>query len=664
MKTYFYFFLLFITSSLSAQNSNYVATHSLALQLETSSFSATYLNTSKDNSFYTSAKKTKKTKPTSKLLRKANDYFEKMWYSEAAALYEKVLEREAPDFTFEVLEKAANAHYFNTHMVNAHKWYDEIYTDHRAKMTPDLLFKYANTLKGIKKYGKAKRMMRLYRKAFKGQDISVLDDQKEVSTDAFIIDRLLKKEANVKLVNINGNTKFSEFSPAFLGDDKLVYASAKDSSFQHTRIYKWNEQPYLDLYVTSKNSETMNTGTSVSLSKNINSRYHEAGTTFTQDQKTVYFTRNNYEKKLKGDKNGVSHLKIFMSQFKDGEWSVASEVSFNSDSYSTGHPALSSDEKQLYFVSDMPGTLGETDIFVVDILEDGSFSTPKNLGSDINTPYKEMFPYSTKQHIYFTSNGHTGLGGLDIFKVTRKEDGSFDAVANLGKPYNSNLDDFSFIINEHTQNGYFASNREGGKGDDDIYAFISPPVEMEETKDPEAIVSNEEAIEETTISNTEVLEVTDPTINTDKINAVSDVDIEEQAPKEKEVPDYLVKENGVTKLKTEAIYFGFDQSKIRKEAANELDKLVSILEDNDTIKIKIEAHTDARGSKTYNKALSDRRAKASKAYLIAKGIAEDRIVSAVGYGEEKLINECGDGVKCNRQSHERNRRSEFIVVNQ
>ncbi|XLS29358.1 OmpA family protein [Flavobacteriaceae bacterium M23B6Z8] len=663
MKTYFSLVFLLVTTWLLAQNSNYVATNSLALQIENSSFNDNYREISNENSLYANVKRTKK-KPTSKLLRKANDYFEKMWYTEAAALYEKVLERQAPEYSFEVLKKAANAYYFNTQMNSAHDWFEEIFDNHRENVTPDILFKYANTLKGIKKYGKSKRMMRLYRKALKGQDISTEDNEKEVSTDSFILDKLLKKEANIKVININGNTKFSEFSPAFLGDDKLVYASAKDSSFQHTRIYKWNEQPYLDLYVTSRNNETMNTGASVSLSKNINSKYHEAGVSFSKDQKTVYFTRNNYKKKLKGDKNGISHLKIFKSQFVDGKWSEPAEVSFNSDSYSTGHPALSADGKKLYFVSDMPGTLGETDIFVVDILEDGSFSAPKNLGPDINTPFKEMFPYVTDQNLYFTSNGHQGLGGLDIFKAVKYTDGSFGNVDNLGKPYNSNLDDFSFIINEHTQNGYFASNREGGKGDDDIYAFIAPPLEIEEIETPETIVATEQEPEETSVTNNDLKEALDSDNNTMENDPVAIEENTEKIPVvSNEAPDYLVEENGITKFKTEAIYFDFDKATIRQKATLELDKLVSILKENEGISIKIESHTDSRGSRAYNKVLSDRRAKASRAYLISKGIASDRIISAIGYGEERLINECGDGVECSRENHERNRRSEFIVIN-
>src|SRR5690606_15659442 len=197
------------------------------------------------------------------------------------------------------------------------------------------------------------------------------------------------------------------------------------------------------------------------------------------DEKTIYFTRNNYEGKLKKDGNGVNHLKLYSAtaEEKDGKikWGDIKELPFNSDNYSVGQPAVSKDGTKLYFVSDMPGTIGETDIFVVDILEDGNYGQPKNLGETINTTGREMFPYITDRALYFATDGYLGLGGLDVFE-TIITDGVFQKPINLGAPLNSSMDDFAYIVNEETNKGFVCSNRKSGKGDDDIYSFERTPI--------------------------------------------------------------------------------------------------------------------------------------------------------------------------------------------
>ncbi|MEM6864720.1 MAG: OmpA family protein, partial [Bacteroidota bacterium] len=503
-------------------------------------------------------------------------------------------------------------------------------------------------------------------------------------------DRIWDHSAYVDVKNLSINSKYSDFSPMFHGDGRVVYASAMDSSFLTTRRYKWNNQPFLDLYVAQANAEGGDLTNSKKLSKKINTKYHEASVAFSPDQNTIYFTRNNYGKKLKRGKKGVNHLKIYKSNFVDGEWTKAIELPFNDENHSTGHPALSPDGKKLYFVSDRPGGFGLTDIYVVDVLENGTYSEPKNLGKSVNTPYKEMFPYITGSNLYFSSDRTMGVGGLDVYKSNFSEE-LFNVAVNMGRPINSNRDDFSYIIDEDNRHGYFASNRKGGKGDDDIYSFqnldnlnsISGIVENNSTEEfiSDAVVAlfNEkgEKLWETTTDAQglfsfkdlqSVKEYTLVSLKKGFLEEKTSITTKENEPvvvkhTMQPIEELVVLDDEVLKIKTENIYFDFDKHNIKAQAAAELDKLIEVMNEYPEMVIRIESHTDSRGSKAYNKYLSDKRAKSSREYLISNGIDASRIESAIGYGEERLLNNCQDGVSCARKNHELNRRSEFIIVN-
>ncbi len=639
-------------------------------------------------------KKQISTKPNkTQLIKRADEYFDKMWYAEAAKLYEMALNKNKDNYSYEVLQKIGDAYYFNTNMEQAYKWYNIMYENYSAEMSSDNIFKYAHSLKGTGKYGRSKRLMRLYTKKNSAQlgNADLSPEQREI-----MLDHLLSMTDKFDVKNISINTKYSEFSPAFYNEGEVVFASSMDSSVFNTRRYKWNNQPYLDLYTAKLNEESQELKDAVKFSKKINTKYHEASVAFTPDNKTMFFTRNNYGKKLRRDKNGINNLKIYKSEKIDGEWTEAKEVSFNSDSYSTGHPAISPDGKKLYFVSDMPGSIGETDIFVVDRMEDGSFSEPRNLGPGINTEKKEMFPFVNNEKLYFSSNGYVGMGGLDVYEAPFDEEGGFLKVNNLGKPINSNKDDFSFIIKEESKMGFFASNRGGGKGFDDIYSFktlkieevpainnviagvvtelitgdIMPKAlvtlldenniklkEIETEEDGSFIFEDLDANTKYTLKSTkgsyfdDEREIT--TVDNDTIN----VDIQMR-----KLQEMIAVENGIRKLKTEMIHFNFDKYNIRQDASKELDKLVNVMKEYPNMVIKIESHTDSRGSKVYNKYLSDKRAKSTREYIISQGVAAERIQSAIGYGEEKLLNNCNGSVRCTEQKHYLNRRSEFIIV--
>ena len=639
--------------------------------------------------------KEKRNTNKSKLIKKADYYFNKMWYAEAADLYEQALKKGEKNYSYEVIQKAADSHYFNTDMEKAYYFYNLLYEKYEKEMSSDNIFKYAHSLKGTGNYARSKRLMRLYNKKIEKENLETLAAD-QATTNEIVLDNILKSSKNYEIENLSINSIYSEFSPIFHGDNDIVYASAKDSSFFNTRKYKWNDQPYLDLYLAKINNETQALKDAIKFSRKINTKYHEASVAFSPDNKTMYFTRNNYGKKLKRDSKGINHLKIYQAKKVNGEWTEGIELPFNSNSYSTGHPALSPDGKELYFVSDMPGSIGQTDIFMVEVYEDGSFSEPRNLGPEINTEQREMFPFINDKKLYFSSDGHTGLGGLDVYEVTYEEENGFLDVHNLGQPINSNKDDFSYIINEESQKGYFASNREGGKGDDDIYSFenLTPeqaPVvknaiagvitelvtdeimpkamvqlldenniklkEVESNEDGSFIFEDLDATKKYVIKTIKGTYFDETKEVTTKENGTVNLDVSLR-----KLDEMIALEDGIKKLKTEMIHFDFDKSYIRNDASEELDKLVKVMTEYPKMVIKIESHTDSRGKKAYNKYLSDKRAKSTRDYIISQGISAERIQSAIGYGEEKLINECNGTVRCTEKKHYLNRRSEFIIV--
>jgi len=409
----------------------------------------------------------------------------------------------------------------------------------------------------------------------------------------------------------------------------------------------------------------------------------------------MYFTRNNYLKGKRGrDDQKITLLKLYKAEFINDKWTNITELPFNSDQYSTAHPALSNDEKKLYFASDMPGTLGQSDLYSVAINDDKSFGKPENLGSAINTEGRETFPFiAADNQLYFASDGRPGLGGLDVFVSTIKSDGTFAAVQNVGAPINSKQDDFAFIINSDTSNGFFSSNREGGIGNDDIYKITETRKLLCEQKLKATIVD---------LETSKVLENAKVTLLDEQFKVIAEVvtradgsytfNVEcnkkyyVRATKEdyetKEVPVTIIGEEGETSvvvalekrikpigvgtdlaktLNIPIIYFDLDKSFIRKDAAFELEKILAVMKQYPKMKIDVRSHTDSRQTAEYNIALSNRRAKATMQWLTKNGIASNRL-TAKGYGESQLINNCADGVPCTGAEHQLNRRSEFIII--
>ncbi|MDR6966185.1 outer membrane protein OmpA-like peptidoglycan-associated protein/tetratricopeptide (TPR) repeat protein [Flavobacterium arsenatis] len=619
-----------------------------------------------------------------KQIKKANKKFNDLSYIDAISIYERVANKGYK--SAELFQKLGDSYYFNSQFEKASKWYGELFFLDNSDISAEYFYRYAQTLKSVGEYEKANEMLEKFT-ALSGNDIrGDLFSKKKNYLEIIKSNsgRYIIKEAGI-------NSEYSDFGTAFYGDN-IVFASSRDTSGLFKREHTWTNQAFLDLYVSEIKSDTIMSKPE-KFSKKINSKFNESTPVFTKDGKTVYFTRNNFKDGKKGkDAQKTTLLKLYSATLKENSWEDVTELPFNSDNYNNAHPALSVDEKTLYFASDMPGTLGQSDIFKVTINDDGSFGTPENLGPQINTEGKETFPFvSAENELYFASDGHPGLGGLDVFVSKINGDNAFREPINIGTPINSPTDDFAFIINVERK-GFFSSNRAEGKGFDDIYTFI-------ETKKPtcQQILSGTITDDETgePLSNVEVMlldkkfevvgkQNTDArgfysfetacgkiyylrTSKEDFETIENKIIVPNESGKttlpitqKKNVKVISLKDDIAKMLNIKMIYFDLDKSFIREDAKVELAKVLEVMLQYPTLKIDVRSHTDSRQTHQYNQKLSDRRVKATIAWLVQQGISPERLTGK-GYGETQLINECKDGVECTEEQHQINRRSEFIV---
>ena len=402
-----------------------------------------------------------------KELARAKRFFDKTYYSEAIILYEKLAEEKPSQ---EVIKNLADSYYYTNNLVKAQRYYRLLFQNYNKDLNRDYYFRFAQTLKATNSYDDANMALKqYYASSSSGKDsIYFKNELKELENVSAIGNRF-------DIKNLAINTPNSEFG-AVQYKGNLVFAAVKLKPGIFDKKFKWDNETYLNLVsvpLTDINSQEPNIAY---FAPELKTGMHESNAVFTKDGKTVYFTRNNSKNKTrKTNDQKVSNLQIFKAELVDGKWTNIVPLPFNSPNYSVEHPALSVDEKVLYFASDMPGSVGSFDIYSVNINK-GAFDTPKNLGPIINTDKREQFPFvSADNKLYFSSDGHLGYGSLDVF-VSEIKGNDYSEAVNIGLPLNSNLDDFSFTINSDTKEGYFASNRDGGKGSDDIYQF-------KETKD-------------------------------------------------------------------------------------------------------------------------------------------------------------------------------------
>jgi outer membrane protein OmpA-like peptidoglycan-associated protein/Tol biopolymer transport system component len=506
------------------------------------------------------------------------------------------------------------------------------------------------------------------------------------------------KDVHVRVTNLNSNSKYSDFG-GFEQNGNLYFSSSRadDNTKGKKKIYKWNGEPYLNIYqstIDRIDSTIVVKEIAPISSDNVNLKNEHEGTlTITNDGKTLFFTRNNINKRKKTsyDKGGNSNLKLYRAKLRGSQWTAVEELPFNDKTFSTGHPALSPDEKTLYFVSDRKGGYGQSDLYKVAINDDGSFGTVKNLGDKINTEGREVFPFVAKDStLYFSSDSHINLGFLDIYKsnILKKGVDEDIEIKNLGAPYNSGYDDFAFFLNPDGDSGYFSSNRIGGKGSDDMYTFdkyeckqVLTGVTYDKlTSEPLAdvtvkIIDETGKIISTTLSDKNGKYIFEEiscgktySILATKANYRSDskqFSTTTTNGSEVKLDLYLTPLIIGPEIVVNPIFFDFDKYDIRADAAYELENIVNVMRENPKMIIKIESHTDSRGSARYNMKLSYKRANATRDYILSRGIAADRIPSAIGYGESQLLNTCGIGNNpaCTEKEHDENRRSAFLILN-
>jgi outer membrane protein OmpA-like peptidoglycan-associated protein/tetratricopeptide (TPR) repeat protein len=605
--------------------------------------------------------------------KRADKHFNKYEFVEAATDYLKlVTDGKADTYVYSQLAES----YFNVfNTIEAEKWYAKAL---ETSSEPEMVYNYSQMLKANGKYEESNTQLDLFA-SMRPADHRATAFRENPN----YLPKILEKGKRFNVQNLAINSEVSDFGGT-LKNGKLYITSARNSN---RKTYGWNEEPFLDIYTAYVNDDGEFQTPSI-IEQNINTKYHEGTVSFSPDGNTMYFSRESfYEKVYERDsitKYKISVLNLYKSINQEGQWSEAEALSLNGDSYSVKNPSVSADGKTLYFASDKTGGYGNFDIYSAPIDENGSVGDATNLGQKLNTEGQEMFPFiSANNTLYFSSNGHLGLGGLDVF-FAKIVDGKVGPIRNVGIPVNGNADDFAFSINEETEEGFVSSNREGGVGSDDIYSIkkIQPicdvlvSVTVKDHKTGLILVGAAVSIQDadgnifgTKTSNTEGVVEYIIECNIDTKLVGSKIDYESgftlvAGTSEEEVSadllltpiDEIILAN---KVILNPIYFDFDKSNINAQAAFELDKLVQLMNKYKSIVLSAESHTDSRGSASYNLSLSERRAMTTAQYVISKGIDASRITGE-GKGETMPSVDCGG--RCTEEEHQLNRRSEFLIL--
>ncbi|MFY0690220.1 MAG: OmpA family protein [Cyclobacteriaceae bacterium] len=644
-----------------------------------------------------------------RLKAKADRFYNNFIYPKAVQFYEKAIE-ESTAFDAQAHLKIADSYRLMNNSLSAEKWYERI--ERHEVMTDQDRMNYAQILLKNGKKSRAQEIMNDVQSADKNQfaRLSKLEDEASYYVDsmAYLVE------------NMAINSEDADFSPTYY-EEGFVFVSNRKNGKLNQNTYSWDDTYFLDLYY-SKISEDQYAEPEV-MTKRINTIFHEGPSVFYDNDTKIIFTRNNFNLgRTNTSVEGINMLKLFYAEknSKNGRWTKPVQLPFNSDDYSVGHPALSKDGNTLYFSSDMPGTVGKADLFKVERVGDG-WSDPINLGPEINTVEDELFPYvSVENVLYFSSLGHHGIGGLDIYKadLSNIEEG----VHNMGYPINTQADDFSMVLDGDV--GYFSSNREGGKGSDDIYKvnvfkyqLIVNLVDAETSESIEGEITVEDAnADETILRESDVpsisLEVMKgrqlklsgaseeyldtlmsfstldipagsyehsidiplrkPNLKThllyvdnymretqrfDLYEGISEID-ESPSAYEEILAEKHIDIAGIDFIRS--VYYDFDRSNIREDAAENLNKLVSYMREYENLKVTLTSHTDSRGSRYYNEQLAKRRAASARLYLLEKGVPANRIIIE-HYGENDLVNECSSSAECEENAHQLNRRTEIYL---
>lgn len=621
--------------------------------------------------------------------RSGDKQYDGLAYVNAIKTYERLVTKNIK--SPEILQKLGNSYYFNADLLKAGTAYKQLFALGEPS-EPEYYYRYSQCLKAAQDYAGADEMLT----KFKQKSGNDLRSKLAVSQKDYL--NVIKRNSGRFTVKDAGiNSQYSDYGSSYY-NGKLVFASSRKNAEVNGNYSAWTGEKFTDLF--QADMDLAGNLSSVSkLSSTINSKYNESSPIFTKDGNTVYFTRNNFNNgKRSSDAKKTTLLKIYKATYSNGKWGNVLPLPFNSDDYQVAHPALSVDENTLYFASDMPGSLGQSDLFKVSINGGDSYGNPVNLGNKINTEGRETFPFVSKNNeLLFASDGHPGLGGLDVFssKIT---DGNFGEVINMGEPLNSSFDDFSLVLDSSNKLGYITSNRPSGKGNDDVYKVQATDKVNDSNGCNQSLLGTvTDQSTGNTMAGAKVI-LFDASMNQVKemktdangkydfgaVPCGSRFYVRTSQPEfiTVETPILVSNTTGITYspvllgkltkpinegddlaklLDIPMIYFDLDKSFIRDDAAVELSKILDVMQQNETLRIDVRSHTDSRNTAQYNADLSNRRAKSTIAWLVSKGISAARLTGR-GYGESRLTNGCIDGVKCSEEEHQANRRSEFIVM--
>ncbi len=590
--------------------------------------------------------------------KKADKLFENYQYVEAIDEYLKLAESKKAN-TY-VYTKLADSYYNISKMDEAEKWYAKAVENN---VDAEVYYRYAKTLKALDNYSEANKQMDVF--------VSLMPNDirsKEYKANPNYIQTLKHRPKMFDITTMDINSKDqSDFGAVLADDNTLYFVSTRNTS---QKLDKWVNEPYLDIYEAIRNSN--GTFSEPKPIDELNTPFHDGPVTISSDGNTMYFARDGHSaKQYKRNRDNVKigQQGLYKATKIDGKWTNIEALPFNSTAYSVTNPSLSKDGKTLYFASNMPGGIGESDIWKVRIDANG-YGEPENLGSAVNTPEKENFPFIAEDDIlYYASSGKEGFGGLDIFKIDLK---SSEPALNLGKPINSGRDDFALTINKNKNIGFFASNR---NGKDAIYMAI--PICPAEAI---AMVTNKETGDLITNASVAILDAKGTIIEIKQSDAEGKAhyktDCETAYTFQVSAPDFEPASFPVQKVKSgeilvktplvpiekivvfNPIYFDFDKKNITEEGAKELDKLIAMMKEHPAWMVFVKSHTDSRGNALYNMELSKKRALSTIQYLISSGIEKER-VSGKGFGSTEPKINC---THCTKEQHAQNRRSEFIII--
>jgi len=595
--------------------------------------------------------------------KNADKLFSRYEFVSAAKEYQKLVDNGKADGY--VYKQLADTYYNMFNTAEAATWYAKAI---ESTQDAETYFRFAQMLKANGKYEEANKQMNKFA-SMVPNDLRA----KTFKENPNYVPRILSKNVNYTVASLPLSSDKSDFG-AVMYDNVLYFTSSRNGSRKN---YGWNGEPFLDVYSSIMgDSGNFSEPTAVT---SINHKRHDGPVTISADGNTMYFSSDSFREHL-FEKDKVNNLQLGKNNLyvatKSGDaWTNIKPLPFNSKEYSLSNPSLSRDGKTLYFSSNMPGSLGGVDIWRVAI-NGSDFGTPENLGSKVNTEGNESFPFIADDNstLYFASSGKQGLGGYDVYMIDLSK-GS-DAV-NMGKPINTEKDDFAFTFNKSKNLGFLSSNR---NGNDDIFS-ATPICGV----DLLVVVTNAKTGEILPNAKVAIVDEKKNTLSTEISNDKGEVNFRVECDKIYSIQAtkdgfegnvFAVAKSKEPKAKLDAplqpidvivtpteivlkpIYFEYDKSNITQEGAFELDKLVQVMKNNDKLVIFAKSHTDSRGSNDYNLSLSDRRAKATVQYVISKGIPAERI-SGKGFGESELKVQCEP---CTEEQHAQNRRSEFLIV--